>query len=35
MQPPAQSTKPPGQQLPTRENSQFKKLLVSFENQPS
>jgi hypothetical protein len=28
MPPPAQSTQPPGQQLPARENSQFKKLVV-------
>ena len=30
MPPPAQSTQPPGQQLPARENGQFKKLVVSY-----
>ncbi len=30
MPPPVQSTQPPGQQLPARENSQFKKLVVSY-----
>jgi hypothetical protein len=30
MPPPAQSTQPPGQQLPARENSHFKKLVVCY-----
>lgn len=30
MPPPVQSTQPPGQQLPARENGQFKKLVVCY-----
>ncbi|UJR25810.1 hypothetical protein I4U23_007160 [Adineta vaga] len=33
MPPPVQSTQPPGQQLPTRENGQFKKLLRFYEQK--
>jgi len=30
MPPPSQTTQPPGQQLPARENGQFKKLVVCY-----
>ena len=30
MPPPAQSTQPPSQQLPSRENGLFKKLVVCY-----